>query len=143
MSEFSETCILLAEDNPADVMPVEHALKEHAVDCTLVVMRDGAEALRFFRDLDVDSNCTLQISSCLISICRSMDGEEIIRRVRASERCAGTRVVVMSSSDNPKDRVDARHSALYFRKPAGLDAFMELGTVVKQALAEERRERRS
>lgn len=108
MSEPEVPSILLAEDNPADVMLVEQALKEHAITCKLRVLRDGAEALRFFRDLDDDS------------------------KSRAPDRLPTP----------PQDRADAEsHSARYFRKPAGLDAFRELGTVIKQAIAGERRER--
>ena len=55
MSEPEVPSILLAEDNAADVMLVEQALKEHPIKCKLRVLRDGAEALRFFRDLDDDS----------------------------------------------------------------------------------------
>ena len=132
------TNILLAEDNPADVMLVEQALKEHAIDCKLVVMSDGAEALRFFRDLDADSSSDAPDLVLLDLHLPKHNGEEIIERLRTTERCSGTRVVVMSSSDSPKDRADAeRNSARYFRKPSGLDAFMELGTVVEQELAEQ------
>ncbi len=142
MSNPEVPSILLAEDNPADVMLVEQALKEHAIKCKLLVLRDGAEALRFFRDLDDDSKSLAPDLVLLDLHLPKHDGDEIIRQVRGSQRCAETPVVVMSSSDSPQDRVDAeRHSARYFRKPSGLDAFMELGTVIKQALADERRER--
>ena len=47
-----------------------------------------------------------------------------------------------SSSDSSKDRLGAeRHSLAYFRKRAGLNAFMGTRTVIKQALAHWRRER--
>ncbi len=55
MSEPEVLSILLVEDNPADVMLVERALKEHAIKCKLRVLRDGAEVLRFFSGLDDDS----------------------------------------------------------------------------------------
>ena len=136
--------ILLAEDNPADVMLVEVALKEHAIDCELLVMRDGEEALRFFRQLDADPNAPAPDLVLLDLHLPKHDGEEVIRGLRRSACCAETPVVVMSSSDSPKDRADAaRHSARYFRKPAGLEAFMELGAVVKQVLAEQPPARRA
>jgi CheY-like chemotaxis protein len=144
MSPQNAACILLAEDNPADVMLVEHALKVHRINCKLVVISDGAEALRFFRDLDENLSSDAPDLVLLDLHLPKHGGEEIIQRLRASERCSGTRVVVMSSSDSPNDRADAeRHSARYFRKPSGLDAFLELGTVVKQALAEQPLARRA
>ncbi len=39
----------------------------------------------------------------------------------------------LSASESPKDRVTAQyHAACYFRKPADLAEFMELGAVVKK-----------
>jgi CheY-like chemotaxis protein len=135
MLELDVIHILLAEDNPTDVMLVELALKKHAIDCELLVMSDGAEVLRFFRDLDGDSILHAPDLVLLDLHLPKHDGREIIRRLRASERCSGTEVVVMSSSDSPKARADAeKHCARYFRKPSGIEAFMELGAIVKDAL---------
>ena len=139
MSERHLTRILLAEDNPADVMLIEQALQDHEIDCTLVVMSDGAEALQFFSDLDYDSSLDAPDLVLLDLHLPKRDGEEIFQRLRMSERCSETRVVVMSSSDSPRDRADAEgHRVRYFRKPSGLEEFLEIGTVVKQALSEQR-----
>src|ERR1700752_2681783 len=132
------THIFLAEDNPVDVMLVELALKEHGINCTLVVMNDGADAARFFRDLDGDSETEAPDLILLDLHLPKQDGDEILRQVRASERFAKTPIVVMSSSDSPQGRAGAkRYSARFFRKPLDLDAYMELGTIVKQELAEQ------
>ena len=142
-SHQNEACILLAEDNPADVMLVEQALKDHAVNCKLLVMSDGAEALRFFRQLDLDSTMSVPDLVLLDLHLPKHDGEEIVRQIRGSECCAKTAVVVMSSSDSPKDKADAlRYSARYFKKPSELEAFMKLGAIVKEALSDAH-ERRS
>jgi CheY-like chemotaxis protein len=137
-SQQNEACILRAKDNPAVVMPVEYALKEHAINCKLLAMNDGAEALRFFRQLDLDST-TPVADLVLLNLHLPKDGdEEIVRQTGGSECCAKMAVVVMSSSNSPNDRRAAeRNCAPYFQKPSGLEAFMELGTVVKQALAEQ------
>ncbi len=39
--------ILLAEDNPGDVLLVKVALEQHQIDYDLRVVRDGAEAMEF------------------------------------------------------------------------------------------------
>src|ERR1700689_4758218 len=56
MSKSCPPCqILLAEDNPADVGLVRAALREHGIDCELLVIGDGEEALSFIDSLDLDS----------------------------------------------------------------------------------------
>jgi CheY-like chemotaxis protein len=64
------------------------------------------------------------------------DGEEVLRRLRASERCGQTPVVILTSSDSPIDRETAeRNAALhYFRKPSTLEQYMRLGDVVKDII---------
>ncbi len=142
MSEPEVLIILLAEDSPADVMLVQRVLNEHAIRGKLRVLRDGAGALRFFRDLDYDLILRAPYLVLFDLHLPKHDGYEIIREVRASQRCAETPVVVMSASGSPEDRADAEsHSARYFRKPAGLDALMELVTVIKQAPVDKQRER--
>lgn len=127
--------ILLAEDNPTDVMLVGRALEEHEVDCQILVIGDGAEALRFFRDLDHERSSRAPDLVLVDLHLPKHGGEEIVRELRANEGFANTPVVVMSSSDSPVDRAMAKtYSASYFRKPADLDAFMELGLLVKRAL---------
>ena len=140
MSDGLVTRIVVAEDNPSDVFLIEAALKEHAIDCELVVVNDGAEALLFFRELAADGSS--RAPDLLLDLhLPKHDGTEIIREVRASARFSDMAVVVMSSSDSPGHRAEAENnSAHYFRKPSDLSAFMELGTVVKQALAREPRE---
>ena len=56
-----------------------------------------------------------------------------MHRLRASERCGQTAVVILTSSDSPHDVQNAtRYAALhYFRKPSSLDQFLALGDIVK------------
>ena len=60
-------------------------------------------------------------------------GAEVISRLRASERCGQTAVVILTSSDSPRDMEYAeRHAALhYFRKPSSAHQFLALGDIVK------------
>lgn len=128
--------ILLAEDNPADVELVREALADRAVACDLHVVSDGEQAVRFIEQIDRDS--TLNCPKLLLVDLHlpKKDGEGILRCLRASERCGQTPVVIMTASSSPHDSEKAvAYAALhYFRKPAGLDEFMELGDVVKEIM---------
>ena len=63
-------------------------------------------------------------------------GFEVLSRLRRSERCAHTPVVVMTSSWARKDRnQSATFSAnAYFRKPSTYDDFMKIADVIQTLL---------
>jgi len=137
MSTACSTChIVLAEDNPADVGLVRHALQEHQVECELHVIRDGDEVISFINDLD--SDCTIPRPDLLLLDLHlsKKDGREILKHLRASERCWQTPVVVLSSSDAPADHRDAQTNAAihYFRKPCSLEDFLQLGSIVRAVI---------
>jgi CheY-like chemotaxis protein len=126
--------ILLAEDNPADVELVRVALEDRSVDCRLHVVCDGQKAMEFLDLLDADSKLACPSLLLLDLHLPKRDGTEVMHRLRASERCGQTAVVILTSSDSPRDMEYAeRHAALhYFRKPSSLDQFLALGDIVKR-----------
>ena len=48
--ESRKACILVIEDNPADVALLRLALENAELDCDLTVLEDGGEALAFIRE---------------------------------------------------------------------------------------------
>jgi CheY-like chemotaxis protein len=136
-TETSDFVILVAEDNPADVALVREALKEHRVNCVLHVVNDGAQAIAFIDGIDVDPKKP-RLDLILLDLhLPSRDGEEIVKRLRSTERNAQTPVIVMSGSDSPTDRRKAEKYALfYFRKPSRLAEFTQLGAIVASVLAD-------
>jgi CheY-like chemotaxis protein len=131
------TCkIVLAEDNPADVGLVRYALREHAVDCELRVISDGDEVVTFINGLDLDSKLPCPDLLLLDLHLPKRDGNEVLRHLRASERCGRTPVVILTSSDASWDRQRADKNAAihYFQKPSSLDEFLQLGKIVKEVI---------
>ncbi len=126
--------IVLAEDNPADVLLVQEALAEHAISCDLRILGDGEQAIRFIDQLELDSKLPCPDLLLLDLHLPKRDGAEILTYLRASDRCARTPVVVLTSSDSPNDHARAEKNAAlhYFRKPSTLRQFMTLGAVVRQ-----------
>ena len=59
-------------------------------------------------------------------------------RFRAHPLCASVPVIIVTSSDAPRDRKRAEllGASFYFRKPSDLLEFMELGRVIKEAVRE-------
>jgi DNA-binding response OmpR family regulator len=129
--------IVLAEDNPADVKLVRMALHDAGLDCALRVIEDGEQVIAFIEAVDADPRVVLIDLLLLDMHLPRHDGEDILKRLRSTERCAQTPVIVMTASDAPQDHYKAqKHAAMhYFRKPAALDEFLQLGVIVRGILS--------
>jgi len=97
------------------------------------LVADGQKALSFIDSLDLDSKIPCPDLLLLDLHLPKRDGNEILKYLRASERCAQTSVVILTSSDAPSDHENADNNAAvhYFRKPSSLDKFLELGIIIK------------
>jgi CheY-like chemotaxis protein len=102
----------------------------------LHVVRDGAEALQFVAHMGQRGDLPCPDIVLLDLNLPKVDGQEVLSELRKHPECAGTPVIVVSSSDARKDR--ARMAELgvtrYFRKPSNLEAFLLLGAVVKDVV---------
>jgi CheY-like chemotaxis protein len=125
--------ILLAEDNPADVYLIREALREHSVDCALLVAADGKDVMALLSGEGAPPDLIILD----LNLPRH-DGIEILQRVRATDGMAHIPVVVLTSSDSPRDRLVATQlgATRYIKKPSSLDQFLDLGAVFKELLAE-------
>lgn len=136
----SRTCeILLAEDNPADVYLIREALREHGVDCTIRVVTDGAEVLRLISSKEGLTEAKHWGLIILDLNLPRHDGTEILQRLRATTELARVPVVVLTSSDSPRDRLVASQfgAARYLRKPSSLEQFLSLGAIFKELLGQQ------
>jgi CheY-like chemotaxis protein len=141
MSGFN---ILLAEDNMGDILLVKEALATHQIPHQLHVVRDGGEALTFVSRIGEPGGTACPDIVLLDLNLPKVDGSVVLAEFRKHPLCVHTPVIVITSSDAPKDRarVGALGVAYYFRKPSDLDAFLTLGSVVKQFLDRGDREKR-
>jgi chemotaxis family two-component system response regulator Rcp1 len=130
--------ILVADDNPADVYLIREALKEHGVKCAMHVAPDGKEVLQMISGPD------LRITACrfgLIILDLNLprhDGLEILQKLRETPVMDSVPVVVLTSSDSPRDREEANQlgASYYLRKPSSLEQFLALGAVFKDLLGQ-------
>lgn len=128
--------IFLAEDNPADVYLIERALKEHQIDFELEVAENGKQALFLLQREEARATENRPALILLDLNLPQHDGTEILQCIRKTPRLASIPVVVLTSSDSPKDLLDVMRSGAnrYIRKPSSLDDFMAIGAALKDML---------
>jgi CheY-like chemotaxis protein len=130
--------ILLADDNPSDVYLIREALREHAVDCQLRVAADGRDALGIISaERPEDGSGGIDLIILDLNLPRH-DGIEILQRMREMTWMGRVPVVVLTSSDSPRDRLMANQLGVtrYLRKPSSLDEFLGLGAIFKELLGQ-------
>jgi CheY-like chemotaxis protein len=123
------TRILVAEDNPADVYLLREAfsLEGHGVE--LMVVTDGEQALDFVQNQGSFSNAPVPDLVVLDLNLPKSDGSDVLRSIRQKEAYNHVPVVVLTSSDSPRDRktIEALGASSFITKPSDLDSFLALG----------------
>ena len=122
--------ILLVEDNPDDEVLTLHALKKSHIGNKVYVARDGAEALDFLFCQNQYANRDPHEMPQLILLdikLPKIDGLEVLRRIRDDERTSLLPVVILTSSKEQQDLLQAykNRANSYMRKPVDFDQFAD------------------
>jgi CheY-like chemotaxis protein len=122
---------LLVEDNPQDELLTLRALRKANVPHRVDVARDGQQALDYlFRVGDYASRPGPPLPAVVvldIGLPR-LSGLEVLERLRADHRTALVPVVILTSSDDERDRLKGYQSGCngFVRKPVDFAAFAEV-----------------
>jgi two-component system, response regulator len=122
--------ILLVEDNPDDEALARRALEKNRIVNELIVVRDGAEALDFlfaegqYAERDAQNRPELILLDLKLP---KIDGHEVLRRIRNDERTKLIPVVILTTSDEERDRIQSytNHANSFVRKPVDFAEFIE------------------
>jgi chemotaxis family two-component system response regulator Rcp1 len=119
--------ILLVEDNPADVRLTMEALKENHASNRLSVARDGVEALAFLRRTGSYAGAPRPELVLLDLNLPGKDGLEVLAEMKEDPELKSIPVVVLTTSDNPKDIVKSYqlHANSYITKSLRLEQFIK------------------
>lgn len=127
--------LVLIEDNPADVLLVEMALKEAGIACELTKFKNGEEALLMLCPPDGTEPSFFVPDAILLDLnTPRSDGFKVLITLKRTPRLAGVPIAVPSSSHAPSDRHRAAmQGTRYLQKPAQLTDFL---TTIGQAVTE-------
>jgi two-component system, chemotaxis family, response regulator Rcp1 len=130
--EGAPSQILLGEDNPADVYLIRQALDEHRVNYQLHVAVHGGEVMEL---LAGQVNHVPDLIVLDLNLPR-YEGLEVLKMIRNSPQMSHVPIVILTSSDSPKDRLaaSALGATCYIRKPSSLDEFMGIGKTLRGLL---------
>jgi CheY-like chemotaxis protein len=116
--------ILLVDDDELDVMNVQRAFRKNSIKHPLYLAKDGVEALELLRAGKVPSERRLVLLDLNMP---RMSGIEFLREIRSDPELRHTTVVVLTTSDEDRDRVEAYNLnvAGYILKPVTASAFLD------------------
>ena len=117
--------ILLVEDDEVDVMNVERAFQRNRIANPLWKAGNGIEALDMLRRGELPAGRRLILLDLNMP---RMNGIEFLRELRSDPELKGTPVVVLSTSDDERDKVEAYNLnvAGYILKPVTFVNFVEV-----------------
>ncbi|MFP2905129.1 response regulator [Pyxidicoccus sp. 3LFB2] len=131
MSDDRMMNILLVEDDEVDVMNVRRAFDRNNITNPIHVAENGLEALRMLRDGTVPRGRRLVLLDLNMP---RMNGIEFLRAVRQDPELVGLSVVVLTTSNEERDKVDAYrlNVAGYLLKPVTFVNFVELTSALNK-----------
>ena len=117
--------ILLVEDDEVDVMNVKRAFDKNHITNPLFVAGNGLEALDKLRSGEIPQGRRIVLLDLNMP---KMNGIEFLRELRNDPALAPTPVVVLTTSNNDRDKIDAfnLNVAGYLVKPVTFAEFSEL-----------------
>lgn len=126
--------ILLVEDDPADELLVQEALRDHTVGVTLNVVEDGDEALAYLHAQPPYVDAVRPDLILLDLKMPRMGGLDVLAQLKADRELRRIPVVVLSTSDAPEDvaRAYELQASAYLSKPQDMHEYARLMEALKR-----------
>ncbi|MGL4883000.1 MAG: response regulator [Waterburya sp.] len=122
--------ILLVEDDEVDVMNVKRAFKKYKITNPLYTAGNGLEALAMLRSEGEQSPKMPETRRLILLDLNmpKMNGIEFLHELRKDQELKKTPVIVLTTSDEDKDRIEAYNLnvAGYILKPVTFGNFAEV-----------------
>jgi DNA-binding response OmpR family regulator len=128
MRELTE--ILLVEDDPRDAKQIVRELNVASPKHVINVVRDGEEALDFLFNRGAFAGRSAVAPPGLVLLDLNLpkvNGLEVLKEVRASDRTRAIPVIILTSSREDRDLLDSYRIGInsYIQKPLGFEEFRD------------------
>jgi CheY-like chemotaxis protein len=123
MRSSKAVTILLVEDDEIDVKALRWAFDKLKIANPLLIAHDGVEAWEMLQELPRPYLIITDINM------PRMNGIELLRKIRQSERCRDSIVFVLTTSNDEQDKIDA-----YDLNVAGYMLKSDMGTSFTRAI---------
>lgn len=126
--------VLLAEDNPDDILITQRAWKKGHIKNKLYVVKDGEEALDFLyrkgKYLDAPRPSIMLLDLKMPKI----DGFEVIQMIKGDDSLKRMPIIVLTTSNRHEDvkRAYEMGSNAYIVKPVSFDNFIKAVAEIKR-----------
>ena len=129
--------IVIVEDNSNDIEMITDALNELKINNKVCILRDGVEATRYF--FNSTGRLNLNISSLpklvLLDLkLPKINGLEVLKLLKMNEETKSIPVVIFTSSNETRDRIDSYNLGAnsYLVKPLDADEyFAYIGDIIR------------
>ena len=124
--------ILLVEDNPDDIALMLHALNDNRIANPVVIAEDGEQALQTLFGPHEQAESGAPALILLDLNLPKRNGLEVLRELRNHPDTRLVPVVILTSSLEPRDRLNAYQAGAnsYLRKPVDFDEFVHVAQQV-------------
>jgi CheY-like chemotaxis protein len=125
--------VLIIDDNEADLFLVKEAIRREGLDCEILSLTDGAQAIAFLCGPGAVANRP----DCIVLDINlpKIRGDRVLKAIREHPPMAAVPILVWSSSLRPEtDGLMDYSGVLFIEKPADLREFLAIGAKIRALL---------
>ena len=125
--KLEEIVLILAEDDPDDVLLTKEALEECGIFNPLKVVSDGEELLKLLREDTTVSQVNLKRSLVLLDLnMPRKDGREALREIKTDPTLKAIPVIVLTTSQQAEDISNSYQLGVnsYITKPVSFEGLV-------------------
>ena len=121
--------IMLIDDDYIDVMTVQRAMHDSAIEKELLIAGNGEEALEMLRSEKNKIPCIILLDINM----PIMNGIEFLEEIKADEELRSIPAIVLSTSEHDQDKIALFNLSIaaYMVKPASYPRFVEMFRRIK------------